>query len=257
MKTLGLLQARFSSLRLPGKVLMPILGQPMLFRQIERLKRCSGLDKLIVATSTDQTDDALERACEHRGVDCFRGSLDDVLGRFVQAATHYRPENVVRLTGDCPLADPALIDEVINYFYEGNYDYVSNCNPPTFPDGLDVEVIKFSCLETAHREAVLPSHREHVTPFIRSNPERFRLGNYACDTDLSHLRWTVDELEDFELVRSIYVKLYPGKSNFSTEDVLDLIEKHPDLQSNNSKFERNEGLKKSLLADAEFHGENS
>jgi spore coat polysaccharide biosynthesis protein SpsF (cytidylyltransferase family) len=96
-----------------------------------------------------------------------------------------------------------------------------------------------------------------VTPFIRSNPERFRLGNYACDTDLSHLRWTVDELEDFELVRSIYVKLYPGKSNFSTEDVLDLIEKHPDLQSNNSKFERNEGLKKSLLADAEFHGENS
>ena len=220
IKTLAILQARVSSSRLPGKVLLPILGEPMLLRQIERLNRCSGLDKLIVATSTDPTDDSLELECEKRGVECFRGSLNDVLDRFIQAANPYDPETVVRLTGDCPLADPALIDEVIKYFYEGNYYYVSNCDPPTFPDGLDVEVMRFSSLEAAHREAVLPSDREHVTPFIRSHPERFRLGNYACDTNRSHLRWTVDEPEDFEFVRSIYEKLYPAKPDFGTDDIL-------------------------------------
>jgi spore coat polysaccharide biosynthesis protein SpsF (cytidylyltransferase family) len=252
MKTLGILQARCSSSRLPGKVLLPILGEPMLFRQIERLNRCASFDKLIVATSSDLTDDPLAFECTTHRVEFFRGSLDDVLDRFVQAAKPYQPETVVRLTGDCPLADPALIDEVIKYFYEGNYDYVSNCDPPTFPDGLDVEVMRFSSLEAAHHEAVLPSHREHVTPFVRSDPERFLIGNYACDTNRSHLRWTVDEPEDFEFVRSIYEMLYPAKPDFRTDDILNALEKHRNLQSINSKFERNEGVEKSLVADADF-----
>jgi spore coat polysaccharide biosynthesis protein SpsF (cytidylyltransferase family) len=251
-KTLAILQARISSTRLPGKVLLPILGEPMLFRQIERVNRCARFDKLIVATSSDLTDDPLAFECTNHQVECFRWSLDDVLDRFVQAAKRYQPETVVRLTGDCPLADPELIDKVIEYFWEGDFDYVSNCDPPTFPDGLDVEVIKFSCLETAHREAVLPSHREHVTPFIRSHPERFRLGNYACDTNRSQLRWTVDESEDLEFVRSIYEMLYPAKPDFRTDDILNALEKHRNLQTINSKFERNEGVKKSLVADVDF-----
>ncbi len=241
-----------SSSRLPGKVLMPILGEPMLFRHIERLHRSREIDQFIVATSTDASDDALVQACAQRGVGCYRGSLDDVLQRFVQAAEPYAPEIVVRLTGDCPLADPAVIDEVIRFFRAGNYDYASNCMPPTFPDGLDVEVMRFSCVQEAEREAMLPSHREHVTPFLRAHPERFRIGNHASTVDRSGLRWTVDEPEDFEFVRRVYEKLYPVKPDFTTRDILDLLKREPELQTMNSAFERNEGAKNSLRADAEF-----
>lgn len=250
--TLAILQARTSSSRLPRKVLLPILEQPMLFRHIERLNRCTTINQLVVATSIDPSDDALAAACEERGIRYFRGSLNDVLDRFVQAARCYVPEAVVRLTGDCPLADPAVIDNVIRFFWAGNYDYASNCLPPTFPDGLDVEVMRFSCLEEAAREATLPSHREHVTPFLRAYPERYRLGNYINPTDLSHLRWTVDEPEDFDFVSRIYERLYPKRPHFSMDDILKLIEDEPGLREINSRFKRNEGSKKSLAADAEF-----
>jgi len=248
LKNLAILQARLSSSRLPGKVLNPVLGQPMLFRQTERLRRCAAFERLVVATSVDSLDDALVSECAARGIACTRGSLDDVLDRFIQSALPYHPEAVVRLTGDCPLADPALIDEVINYFHAGDYDYVSNCNPPTFPDGLDVEVIRFACLERAGREATLPSEREHVTLYLRAHPERFRLGNYVSPVDRSGMRWTVDEPEDLEFVRAVYEKLYPVKPAFTTDDILNLLERHPGLRSINSKFKRNEGLKKLLRA---------
>ena len=252
MKVLAILQARVSSSRLPGKVLMPVLGQPMLFRQIERVNRCKELEQLVVATSVDLSDDPLASECAARGIACSRGSLNDVLDRFIHSALPYQPETIVRLTGDCPLADPALIDEVIRYFHTGDYDYVSNCMPPTFPDGLDVEVMRFACLEQANREAVLPSEREHVTPYLHAHPERLRLGNYISPVDRSGLRWTVDEPEDFEFVRFVYEKLYPMKPDFTTDDILNLLERYPDLRSINSMFERNEGLKKSLQADVEF-----
>lgn len=252
MKVLSILQARVSSSRLPGKVLRPILGQPMLFRQIERLSRCKEFEQLVVATSVDLSDDPLASECAARGIACSRGSLNDVLDRFIQSALPYQPETIVRLTGDCPLADPTLIDEVIRYFHAGNYDYASNCIPPTFPDGLDVEVVRSACLEMANREAALPSEREHVTPFLRAHPERFRIGNYAAQVDRSDLRWTVDEPEDFEFARSVYEKLYPVKPEFTMDDILNLLEEYPDLRSINSMFERNEGLKKSLLADEQL-----
>jgi len=175
-----------------------------------------------------------------------------VMDRFVQAAIPFQPDTVVRLTGDCPLADPIVIDEVIRYFRAGEYDYASNCAPATFPDGLDVEVMRLSCLEQAHREAVLPSHREHVTPFLRAHPERFTLGNYTASIDQSWMRWTVDEPEDFEFVRQVYEHLYPINPNFSTQDIQELLDRKPALQSINSKFKRNEGIQKSLLADARF-----
>lgn len=235
---------------------MPILDQPMLFLQIERLLRCVEFDHLVVATSVDSSDDALAAACEEHGVACFRGSLNDVLDRFVQAALPYQPDTVVRLTGDCPLADSLVIDAVIRYFHAGAYDYASNCVSPTFPDGLDVEVTRFSCLEQARQEAVMPSQREHVTPFLRAHPERFKLGNYADVIDRSWMRWTVDEPEDFEFVRQVYEHLYPTKPDFSTKDILELLERESALQNINSKFKRNEGTKKSFLADAEFLSRN-
>lgn len=245
----AILQARMSSSRLPGKVLRPLLGVPMLLRQVERIRRATTLDALVIATSTDRSDDALERVCTENGLSCFRGALDDVLDRFYQASREHHPEYVVRLTGDCPVADPAVIDAVVRYTVAGGFDYASNTLPPTFPDGLDVEVFTFQSLETAWGEARLPSQREHVTPFIHQQPERFRTGNYAAAHDQSHLRWTVDEALDFELIRQIYESLYPTKPDFNTNDVLALLDRRPELRTLNTAYGRNEGYQRSLAKD--------
>jgi spore coat polysaccharide biosynthesis protein SpsF (cytidylyltransferase family) len=223
-----------SSTRLPGKVLLPILGRPMLMRQFERLRRCRELDRLVVATSTDPSDDPIVTTCLDAGVPSFRGSISDVLGRFLEAARPYRPAIVVRLTADCPLADPSVIDRVVRSFEAGDCDYASNTMVRTFPRGLDVEVMRYDCLEEAAREAVLPAHREHVTPFLRAHPERFRLKNMSDKVDRSGLRWTVDEPDDFEFVRLVYERLYPANADFTTLDVLKLIEGEPAIQAINA-----------------------
>lgn len=249
---LAILQARVSSTRLPGKVLKPILGMPMLARQLERVRRARRLDRLVVATSTDASDDPIEALCRYEGVQCFRGKLDDVLDRFYQAASALRPEHVVRLTGDCPLSEPAVIDQVCDFFLEGGYDYATNALRPTFPDGLDVEIFRFGCLEQAWKEAVLPSHREHVTPFIHKNPQRFRIGHFMNSADLSHLRWTVDEAEDLELVTKIYQALYPDDPAFDMAAILSLLERHPEWKTMNTMHQRNEGGRNSWLADTQL-----
>lgn len=251
---LAILQARCSSSRLPGKVLLPLLGRPMLARQIERLKNSQQIDRLVLATSSDPSDDPIPALCRELNTACFRGSLNDVLDRFYTAARQYQPEYVVRLTGDCPLTDPQLIDEVIRFTRDNGFDYASNCDPPTFPDGLDVEVFRFKCLEEAWQEAILPSHREHVTVFIREGRSRFRVGNYRSDKDLSALRWTVDEPMDFAFVEQVYNELYPQDPMFKTADILRLLARRPELSKLNGEFERNEGLLKSLAADKEFLG---
>ena len=250
--TLAILQARMSSTRLPGKVMEPILGRPMLERQIERLRRCKRIDQLIVATSSHPEDDVLETLCRRLGVPCFRGDLENVLDRFYQAAKPYNPKHVVRLTGDCPLTDPRLIDELIDFYLNAQCDYASNCEVPTLPDGLDAEVFSFGALAHAWQAAVLPSHREHVTTFIRSHPERFKIGLYKYHQDLSDLRWTVDEPEDFQFVAKVYEKLYPADAAFGTEDILALLEREPELMEINRRFERNSGLKKSIEKDKLF-----
>ena len=249
MNILAILQARVSSSRLPGKVLKPILGKPMLARQIERVLLSHRIDQLVVATSTDPSDDGLESLCRQINIPCFRGSLNDVLDRFYQAAQSWQPQHVVRLTGDCPLMDQEIIDAVIDFYLAGGYDYAANAAQPTFPDGLDVEIFRFSILEQAWKEATLPSQREHVTPFICQQPERFQIGHYRNAEDLSHLRWTVDEPEDFDLVTRIYESLYPIHPEFHMSDVLALLQQRPDLAAMNQKFERNEGLQKSLNED--------
>jgi spore coat polysaccharide biosynthesis protein SpsF len=246
---LAILQARLSSSRLPGKVLKPILGMPMLARQIERIWRAKSIDNLLIATSTDPTDDGIEELCKKINIECFRGSLDDVLDRFYQAAQLYSPKHIVRLTGDCPLCDPDLIDRVIEFHLAGDFDYTSNTIEPTYPDGLDVEVVRLSCLEQVWHCAKRPSQREHVTLFIHQNPDLFKLGNYKNTIDLSDLRWTVDEPLDFDLVSEIYAALYPQKSDFTTQDVLSLLEINPQLKYTNLYYQRNEGLQKSLHLD--------
>lgn len=247
---LGILQARVSSSRLPGKVLKPILGVPMLRHQLDRVRRARSMDAFIVATSTDASDDAIEALCAAAGVGCFRGSLDDVLDRFYQAALAFNPQHVVRLTGDCPLIDPDLIDRVVEFYLAGNFDHAGNAVEPMFPDGLDVEILSFAILEYMWKHASRPSDREHVSLYVHRQPDRFRIGSYRNTTDLSHLRWTVDEPEDFELIRRIYEALYPKNPAFTTEDILAFLSSQPDLLDLNRGIRRNEGLERSLAREA-------
>jgi len=249
---LAILQARASSRRLPGKVLKSILGRPMLALQLERVGRARRIDRLLVATSLDPSDDPIVALCDELGVGCFRGSLDDVLDRFYRAAAPQKPASVVRLTGDCPLADPVVIDRLIEAHTGGDNDYTSNTLTRSFPDGLDVEVISFACLEAAWREAQLPSEREHVTPFIYHHPERFKLGSLSQAHDLSHWRWVVDEPDDFAFISRIYEALYPTKPAFTTADVLRLLSERPEIAAMMGRAKTNEGYEKSLAADAAY-----
>jgi spore coat polysaccharide biosynthesis protein SpsF len=253
-KVLAVLQARTTSSRLPGKVLKPILGVPMLARQIERIRLSREIDKLIVATSDEPSDDSVAELCATLGVTCFRGSLNDVLDRFYRAAAPLSPEYVVRLTGDCPLADPDVIDAAIRVCRPGDFDYVTNALDGRYPDGLDVEVFRFECLQQAHLEAQLPSQREHVTPFINRQPDRFKIGHLRSEVDLSMLRWTVDEPEDFRLITLIYEALYPINPAFRMRDVLLLLEEHPEWKSMNAFHKRNAGYERSLERDREQMG---
>jgi spore coat polysaccharide biosynthesis protein SpsF len=248
-RILAILQARMSSTRLPNKVLLPVLGEPMLARQIERLRRSQRIDQLVVATSAASTDDPVEELCKKLGVPCHRGSLDDVLDRFEQAAKPYEPQHVVRLTADCPLTDPQLIDQLIDRHLATGADYSTNANPPTYPDGLDAEVMHYAVLHIAWREAQRKAEREHVTLYIASQPERFFIERLQNDVDLSALRWTVDEPDDLELVERIYAALYPKKPDFTTRDILKLLEKQPELRTLNTSHRRNEGLEKSLQSE--------
>jgi len=252
----SIIQARVSSSRLPNKVLMDVMGSPMLARQIERMIRVKSLENLVVATSNHNEDNAIEDMCREIGIDCYRGSLDDVLDRFYRCAEKYSPEHVVRITGDCPLIDPDIIDRVVSFHLENGHDYTSNVLAPTWPDGMDVEVMRFRCLAEAHEEATAPSEREHVTSFIYKHPERFNLGSVTQTEDLSSIRLTVDEPEDFELVCKIYHYLYPHNPTFGLDDVMNLLHETPELMGLNKKFERNEGLRQSEQKDLQYFDAN-
>ncbi len=243
----GIVQARMGSSRLPGKVLMDIAGQPMLWHVVTRARRAVTIDDIVVATSTASADDVLVDYCTRYDITSFRGSEDDVLDRYYQAAKSLGATTVIRITADCPLLDPAVIDQIVSYFPSGSYDYVCNTNPPTFPDGLDTEVFSFQALETAWQQARWQSEREHVTPYIRNHPEMFHLGNVTNSEDLSNLRWTVDEREDLAFVRGVYGVLDSDQT--SMRDILDLLRRRPELRAVNDCFKRNEGLAKSLQED--------
>jgi len=250
----AILQARMTSSRLPGKVLKPILGRPMLEYQIERLRRVHRIDRIVVATSTDASDGPIATLCDHLGIDCFRGSLDDVLDRFYRAAIAFHATEIVRLTGDCPLVDPALIDHLIAFHLDGDFDYSTLSLEPTFPHGLDAEIFTFPALERAWGEAELPSEREHVTLYLYKHARGVRIGSVTQEEDQSGIRLTVDHPEDFEVVRRIFEALYPKNPTFGLGDVVAFLDAHPDVATLNAQHYRHEGLNKSYSADAKYLG---
>ena len=216
------------STRLPGKVLLPLGGQPMLARLVERLRRVRLADAIVIATTTHPSDDAIAALCHQLGVPCHRGSELDVLSRYAEAVAAHPADVVVRITSDCPLIDPALVDQVIARYQRGDADCVSNMLPPTWPYGMAVEVFGAKALAEAHAEARLPAEREHVTPFLYAHPERYRLQNVASPVDLSAQRWTVDTPEDYELVRRLFDAQFPARPHFTLADLLATLQAHPD-----------------------------
>jgi spore coat polysaccharide biosynthesis protein SpsF len=240
MKRLVVVQARRGSSRLPGKVLMPVAGAPLLVRMIERVLDAETPFELVVATTTSPEDDAIAELCDLHGFAVFRGHPTDLLDRHYLAAAAVDADVVVKIPSDCPLIDPAVIDRVLGAFDATPCDYASNLHPATYPDGNDVEVMTMEALETAWREAREPHEREHTTPFLWDHPERFRVVNVAWETglDLSMThRFTIDYPEDYALIAAIYDELWsPRRRGFSLGDVLALLEARPDLRAINARY---------------------
>ncbi len=248
-RVVAIIQARTSSTRLPGKVLQVLAGMPMIAFMAQRVRRSTLVDEIVLATSTDRSDDALAATAQDIGLRCHRGDLDDVLARFAGAAAVCDAGMVVRLTGDCPLIDPDLIDTVVLRLLERGLDYVSNIDPATYPDGLDVEAFTIAALQAAHEQARLPSDREHVTPYIRRHADRFRQDVVRSAVDLSSLRWTVDHPDDLELVRCLVASMTPAQALAADRfdflrvfDARSMGDAHP-------RHARNEGYAKSLAQD--------
>ena len=245
-----IIQARMGSSRLPGKVLMKSgNGIPLLYHVINQLRHCSKVKNLVIATTTNQEDDEIEKFADNNSVNVFRGSEKDVLDRYFQCAKKYSFSTIVRITSDCPLIDPQIVDKVIERFFSGNYDYATNTLIRTFPIGTDVEVFSFGALETAWKNAQLPSEREHVTPHLR-NKGNFKTINVENDTNISNLRLTVDRIEDFELINEILNNL--SINPIHLENILELFSRKPELIEINKHINNNEGLDRSLKEDEEF-----
>jgi spore coat polysaccharide biosynthesis protein SpsF len=240
MKIGIIIQARMGSTRLPGKSLKEVLGRPLLAYLIDRLKRVKGSPPIILATTTKAADNVLINYASGMEIDSFRGSEDNVLERFYLAAKARHLDVIVRVTADCPLIDPAVIDQTIKTYVE-NYpkiDYVSNTLTRTYPRGMDVEVFSFRALERAYREATQKDELEHVTPYIYRHPEIFALKGVEFGTDQSQHRWTVDTPEDFELIRRLIEALYPKNPHFSLGDLLKQMESHPEWAAINSHIQQ-------------------
>lgn len=239
----ALIQARFSSTRLPGKILREINGRPMISYMLDRVAAAENIDKVVLITSTDSSDDPVEKLCKNNNILYYRGSLDDVLDRYYQAAKKLKADVIVRLTGDCPLMDPRMVEDVINVYKKGSYDFVSNSIPPnnTIPDGMDVEVFSFRKLEQAWHKTKKPSDREHVTFYFWQNPKLFSVFKYDLKKDLSSYRLTVDYPEDFEVIKAVFAELYPKNPLFTMEDIIDFLNDNPDIRNMNKNVKANQG----------------
>ena len=238
MKTLIIIQARMTSTRLPGKVMRPVLGRPLLSYLLERLRKAPSANEVILAMPDDDRSVPMVELCRAERAPYFLGSENDVLARFHGAASRFVADVIVRITADCPLIDPDIVELTIRHFLDasGRFDYVANWDfdpstrmaSHTFPLGMSVEVFTFAALSEAHRNATAGPEREHVTPYLYVEPGRFSLGHVYRSEPLAHHRWTVDTPEDFELIRRILEALYPARPDFRTADILDLLARHPD-----------------------------
>lgn len=241
MKIVTVIQARMSSTRLPGKVMLPILGKPLLIRMVERVKRAKFIGELVIATSTNPEDDKIEILCLENNLNFFRGHLTDLLDRHYQVGKFYNADAVVKIPSDCPLIDPQIIDDVIKYYITNSdkYDYVSNLHPATYPDGNDVEVISFKALECAWKEAQKDFEREHTTPYIWENPDKFRIGNVVWETGFDYStthRWTIDFDEDYQFIKRVYEELYEQDYPFGLYDIINLLKQKPEIYEINKKY---------------------
>jgi spore coat polysaccharide biosynthesis protein SpsF len=238
MKVAAIIQARMGSTRLPRKVLKEVLGKSLLEYQIERVKRAKMIDEIIIATTIKEEDNPIVKLCEKLSIPYYRGSEDDVLSRYFEAAKEYKVDVIVRLTSDCPVIDSEVIDKAIRVFLTGEHDYVSNSIERTYPRGMDTEVFSYQGLEEIHQKATKPHEREHVTPYFYQHSEKFNLKNVFHSEDLSKYRLTVDTKEDLELIQCIIQDLYPNKHNFTLKDIKKSLEANPDLLFINSHVEQ-------------------
>jgi len=240
-KIVIVVQARMSSSRLPGKVMLPILGKSLLYRMIERLKMISHKAEIVIATSREKGDDIIASEATKMDVACYRGSLDNLVDRHYRAAKMLNADIVLKIPSDCPLIDPRIVDDVLSYYFARPeaYDYVSNLHPATFPDGNDVEIMTMACLERTWKEAERPLELEHTTPYIWENPEKFKIGNVQWLTDndysMSH-RFTIDYEADYQFIKRVFEELHPEKPDFSCYDVLDLLDKKPAIYDINKQY---------------------
>lgn len=247
MKFLVIIQARCGSTRLPSKVLKEIEGKPAIEQMLNRVSKSKKVDEIMVATTINPEDLPIVKLVSTLGYRIFVGSSDDVLDRYYQAAKLIRPEYVIRLTADCPLFDWRILDEAIDELDESSDDLCSYTE--SFPDGEDLEIIRFSALEEMWQNAHLASEREHVTLYVKNHPEIYKLQNYECKLgNLKNERWTLDEPEDLELIRAIY-KFFAPRTDFSMKEIYDFLQDHPEIRNLNQKYIRNEGLLKSLAED--------
>jgi len=224
-----------TSSRLPGKVMMEVCGKSLLDYHVQRLSRCHRIDKLVIATTSNETDEPISQFCEEKNIASFRGSEKDVLERYFLCAQQYNADIIVRVTSDCPLIDPEIVDNIIERYLDKMdlVDYVTQ-DSNTIPPGQDVEVFSFKALERAYHESQMPFQREHVTPYIYLNADKFTCEKYASDIDFSQNRWCVDELADFKLIKNI-LEAFSGRDNFTWRDCLSLLEKNPDWTRINQK----------------------
>jgi glutamate-1-semialdehyde 2,1-aminomutase len=236
---IAFIQARMGSIRLPNKVMKLVNGKPLIEYLLLRVAKAKLIDKVVVATSVNSNNDTLVSFVNSLGFETFRGSEQDVLSRFYEAAKFHNATTVLRITADCPLVDSFLIDSLISEYLNSGNDYATNTLPPTYPDGLDIEVFSFESLERAHQEAVAPNEREHVTPYIRYSGQ-FKIHNAINEVDYSDRRWTVDEVDDFEVVSNVFQYFHPD-IYFDWNKIIEIENSRPELFIKNKYIRRNEG----------------
>ena len=246
-----IIQARMGSSRLPGKTLIKLdENRSTLDFVVNQLSFSTLINKTVIATTSLEQDDIIEKNAKTLGIDCFRGSSDDVLDRYYQCAKKFQINTIVRITSDCPLIDPQIVDDVIRKYQHEDYDYVTNTLNRSYPIGTDVEIFSFEILEKAWQKAILPSEREHVTLFIKNKKLDFKLGDLKNNKNLGNLRWTLDREEDLNLIRKIVAKV--NKNPILMNDILNLFSIEPELIKINEHIPQNEGVLKSLKKDNEF-----
>lgn len=241
LKIVTVIQARTGSSRLPNKIFLPLANLSLLFRMYERVAASRLSGTIVIATTTDISDDKVEELCKEYHLNCFRGHATDLLDRHYQAGKIFNADAVVKIPSDCPLIDPVVIDKVLNYYLNNSdkFDYVSNLHPASYPDGNDVEIIRFEALKNAWESAKLELEREHTTPYLWENPDKFRIGNVEWETGLDYSmshRFTIDYEKDYNFIKQIYDELYPINNKFTLKDILDLLERKPEIKKLNEEY---------------------